>query len=60
MQSYLGRITSTECPFSMMARQSAVTTSPMPPTLAIGAISTATCTIRSFGLLPLAPFVFMW
>ena len=30
MQSYLGKITSTLCPFSMIARESAVTTSPIP------------------------------
>jgi hypothetical protein len=46
---YLGRITSTRFPSSLMARASAVTTSPKPPTLAMGAISTAMCAMCSGG-----------
>lgn len=39
--AHLGSTTSTRCPSSCTARASAVTTSPRPPTLATGAISTA-------------------
>ena len=61
MTSYFGRITSTLWPISMTALASAVTTSPIPPTFAMGAISTATCTTRSTGLLsPTAPLMDLW
>lgn len=49
LRAYLGRITSTWWPSSWTALPRAVTTSPRPPTLQMGAISTVTCTTCSPG-----------
>lgn len=66
---HLGRITSTMCPCSCTALPRAVTTSPRPPTLQMGAISTATCTTCSPGgsscstahtVAPLLPPLLTW